>query len=313
MPPPSHYDRSMVIVCTRNRPEDVVRALRWTQESAPGIAMLVADASDADRQTSVRCSVAEYSSGTFLACEPGLARQRNQALAWIRQERPATEIVHFIDDDTEPLPGYFEAIEKAFSAAPHLGGVGGVVMGEPLPRFRRLKRLIGISSSRPGVVLPSGYGTMGHYPDWEATDVQRLPGCAMSYRTSAISGIEFDNRLEGYSYGEDLFFSYALSETHPLATEPTARVRHHLSPTNRSARAKVARDSIPLMHRFVRENRRRGLKVPAFWGSVLGDIALRLGLGLATFDRDSLAFARGLALGAVDTIRDPLPVSRDRR
>lgn len=296
-----------MVVCTRNRPDDIVRALRWTQQIAPGITMLVADASDPGTQERVRSSVSACQTATFLACAPGLARQRNQALKWLREHRPECAIVHFIDDDTEVLPGYFDAIHQTFARDVRIGGVGGVVVGEPLPRFQRIKQLFGLSSSRPGVVLRSGYATLGHYPDWPAGRVERLPGCAMSYRRTAIEGLAFDDRLEGYSYGEDLFFSYALSESHILMTEPKARVRHHLSPANRSTRASVARDSIPLMHRFVRENRRRGLSVPAFWRSVMGDIVLRSVLGVATLDRDSLAFAHGLALGALDTMRQPLP------
>ncbi len=298
---------SIVVICTRNRPDDLARALQLSQECSPDIPMLVADASDGGRDLAVQNLVAIYPSAILLSCTPGLARQRNQALEYLRELPLPPGVVHFIDDDTEPLPGYFQEVEAAFAREPDLGGVGGVIVGEQVPRFGRLKRLFRLSSSSAGVVLPSGKSTMPYFEDWVPTAPQRLPGCAMSYRMSHIDGLTFDNRLEGYSYGEDVVFSYALSERHPLLVEPRARVRHHLSPVNRQSRFQVARDGILLRHRFVRENERRGLSVGAFWWSVASDVALRLVKGVVTLDPNSLATARGMAAGAWDVVRRPLP------
>lgn len=297
----------MVVICTRNRPDDLARALAWTQACSPMIPMLVADASDGGRELVVRGLVDSYPTCELLTCTPGLARQRNQALDRLRAQRPQVAVVHFIDDDSEPLPGYFAAIEAVLDAHPDVGGVGGVIVGEQMARFSRLKRLFGLSSAAAGVVLSSGKSTMPYVEEWAPTAPQRLSGCAMSYRMSHISDLQFDNRLEGYSYGEDVAFSYALSETHRLVVEPAARVRHHLSPVNRQSRARMARDGIRLRHRFVRENTRRGLRLTAFWRSVVSEIVLRAVKGVVTADLGSLAVARGLLAGAVDSLRDPLP------
>lgn len=300
-------DPGLVVICTRNRPDDLAKALTAVDAVAPGIEVLVADSSDEAHLPEVRDVVGVHDDVTLLACTPGLARQRNQALDWLWAHRPSAPYVHFIDDDTEVLPGYFDAITDAFAARPDLAGVGGVVLNQPRPRHVPTKRLFCLYSRAPGRVLPSGRVTIGHYEGDEATDPVWLPGCAMSYRTTSITGRRFDGRLEGYSLGEDMYFSFALSHDHPLAIAPEARVLHHFSPQNRMSRTRLAPVKIALLHRFVRENRGFGMRVSAFWLAVFGDMLLKLADGVLRRESDSVAEAGAIARGAWHTFRHPLP------
>jgi|tagenome__1003787_1003787.scaffolds.fasta_scaffold20714430_2 glycosyltransferase involved in cell wall biosynthesis len=299
--------RGLVVICTRNRPDDLAKALTAVDAVAPGIEVLVADSSDEAHLPEVRDAVGVHDGATLLACTPGLARQRNQALDWVTSHRPETTYVHFIDDDTEVLPGYVDAIVETFAARPELAGVGGVVLNQPRPRHVGTKRLFCLYSRTPGRVLPSGRVTIGHYEGDEATAPVWLPGCAMSYRTASIAGRRFDDRLEGYSLGEDMYFSFALSHDHPLAIAPEARVLHHFSPQNRLSRTRLAPVKIALLHRFVRENTAHGMRVSAFWLAVLGDMALKLADGVRRGDSDSVAEAGAIARGAWHALRHPLP------
>jgi hypothetical protein len=299
--------RGLVVICTRNRADDLAKALAAVEAVAHGIEVLVADSSDEAHLAEVRDLVDVHDGATLLACTPGLARQRNQALGWVRAQRPEAAYIHFIDDDTEVLPGYFEAITDTFAARPEVAGVGGVVLNQPRPRHVGTKRLFCLYSRTPGRVLPSGRVTIGHYEGDEATDPAWLPGCAMSYRTASIAGRCFDDRLEGYSLGEDMYFSFALSHDHPLAIAPEARVLHHFSPQNRLSRTRLAPVKIALLHRFVRENRRRGMRVSAFWLAVLGDMVLKLADGVRHGDSDSVAEAGAIVRGAWHTLRHPMP------
>lgn len=300
----------IVAICTRNRPTDLVEALRHVRAIDAGIEILVADSSDEPAAAAVAALVGETDACLLLLCHPGLARQRNQALAWIRSERPDADVVHFIDDDTEVLPGYFDEITRALDAGPDVAGVGGVVVNQARPRHVRIKSLFFLYSDRPGVVLPSGRTTIGHYEGDEATSPQWLPGCAMSYRLSATGSAAFDDRLEGYSYGEDMYFSFAVRAHHRLAIAPKAQVRHRLSEQNRLSRTRLAADRIALLHRFVRENPDRGMRRTAFWWSVVGDAMLKLVDGLAHGDRDSVAESRAVLRGAWHTVLHPLPARR---
>lgn len=295
------------MICTRNRPGDLGQALARVRAVDAGIEVLVADASDERLGPEVASVVAGTTECTLLTCRPGLARQRNQALAWVREHRPETSVVHFIDDDTEVLPGYFSEIVATFDADPDLVGVGGVVLDQARPRHVRIKRWFFLYGARPGAVLPSGRSTIGHYEGDEATAPEWLPGCAMSYRLPLVGDTTFDDRLEGYSYGEDMYFSYALRARHRLAIAPRAQVVHRLSPQNRLSRTRLAQDRVALLHRFVRENRDRGLRTSAFWWSVLGDVVLKLADGVAHSDRDSVAESGAMLRAAWHTLRHPLP------
>jgi GT2 family glycosyltransferase len=299
----------IVVICTRNRPDDLAKALSAVDATAPGVEVLVADSSDAETVDEVREVVVACRAATLLACSPGLARQRNQALTWVAEHRPDAAYVHFIDDDTELLPGYLDAIVETFRSRPELAGVGGVVLNHPRPRHTRAKSVFYLYGRTPGRVLPSGRSTIGHYEGDEADDPRWLPGCAMSYRVSLIGNRRFDDRLEGYSLGEDLYFSFALSHDHPLAIAPEARVIHHTSPANRLSRTRLQPLKLELLHRFVRENRRHGLRLSAFWWSVIGDLVLKLVDGTVRRDQDMLAEAAAIARGAAHTLRHPLPVA----
>jgi GT2 family glycosyltransferase len=300
------------VICTRNRPGDLGQALRQVRAIDDNIEVLVADASDEPSRSGVADLVSATPACILLDCRPGLARQRNQSLAWVREHRPEVTVVHFIDDDTEVLPGYFRQISAAFDSDPELAGVGGVVLDQPRPRHERIKRWFFLYGPEPGIVLPSGRTTIGHYEGDEATAPEWLPGCAMSYRLPLVGDTEFDDRLEGYSYGEDMYFSYALSARHRLAIAPQAQVVHRLSPQNRLSRTRLARDRVALLHRFVRENDDRGMRVSAFWWSVLGDIVLKLADGIAHADRDSVAESGAMLRAGWHTLLHPLP-PRDER
>ena len=299
--------RGLVVICTRNRPDDLAKALTAVDAVARGIEVLVADSSDESHLPDVRDVVDVHDGVTLLACTPGLARQRNQALDWVRAQRGDAAYVHFIDDDTEVLPGYFDAIIEAFASRPELAGVGGVVLNQPRPRHVGTKRWFCLYGRTPGQVLPSGRVTIGHYEGDEATEPVWLPGCAMSYRSASITGRRFDDRLEGYSLGEDMYFSFALSHDHPLAIAPEARVLHHFSPQNRLSRTRLAPVKIALLHRFVRENGAHGMRVSAFWLAVVGDLVLKMADGVRRRDSDSVAEARAIARGAWRTLRHPMP------
>ena len=297
----------LVVICTRNRPDDLSRALSAVDAVEPGLPVLVADASDEDRLAAVEAIVDDHPGATLLTCRPGLARQRNQALEWIATERPDTPHVYFLDDDTEVMDGYFVAVDAAFAARSEVAGVGGVVVDHPRPRHVAAKSLFLLYGRTPGRVLPSGRLTIGHYEGDEADSPQCLPGCAMSYRLAHVRGRRFDDRLEGYSLGEDLYFSFALSHDHPLQIARDARVRHRFSRANRLSRTRLARDKVALLHRFVHENRAYGLHPAAFWWSVVGDVVLKSIDGLLHGDRDTLAEVAALTRAAAHTWMRPLP------
>lgn len=297
---------AMVVICTKNRPDEVSMSCSAVHRCAPDTPILVLDASTNDACREVCEGLRRASPPLPLdyrrARQPGLARQRNEAVE-ICRELGAT-VVHFIDDDTEVEAGYFQAIEKRLRDEPEVMGVGGAVVNQPLVNFVGLKRLFLLGSSRRGAVLRSGRNILGQYPDSDPAEaVDWLVGCSMSFRLRAFDECSFDQELEGYSMGEDYDFTYRLSRRFRLVVEPSARCVHHFSPTMRGSPRTQARLSTEATHRWVHRHRSLGMSPLAFWWSAFGDFALHLAHGLVTRRSEPLQAAAGVLDGVAGIAR----------
>jgi GT2 family glycosyltransferase len=285
--------RDIICVCTRNRAGHVAELLGLLAEQNNARPLLIVDSSDTDELRELATDPAV----TYIHTEQrSLARQRNIALDCAAAT--GYQVIHFLDDDTRPEPGYFDSLEAALRG--DLAGVGGVVTNQSTPKYVTFKRLFALSSNEPGRVLRSGRATIGHYPGDGGGPVQWLPGCAMSYRLDRLDGQHFDARLEAYSYGEDKDFSFRLSRRHPLEIVPAARCEHLEAPENRYKACQLARERTSITRRWVREQHDAGLESHVFWWSVLGEVLLRTAEALVKprHAATSLAVARGVLEGA---------------
>jgi len=291
----------LVAICTYQRSHEVGALLQLLHDSnTPDVC--VVDSSN-DNLTLEACERYPSNIVHIRAPEPSLARQRNLALDYAREK--AYRIVHFIDDDSRPIDDYFQQISLEFNRRADVAGVGGIVVNQPPVRQISAKRFFLLYSNRSGRILKSGRNTIGHYDSGTSTDVEWLPGCAMSYRLSGINGFSFDSRLEGYSWGEDFDFSFRVSRQRRLRICHTAKLVHEESPRNRLKTRDHARVRMITLHRWVQEQACSGMRVGAFWWAAAGEITLRL-VG-ATFDRKSsathLAVVRGTLDGALSIIK----------
>jgi GT2 family glycosyltransferase len=273
--------------------------------TSPDIPILVIDASatGATRHVCERISHQHAPSLRLMyrrAQQPGLARQRNEAIGICRELD--AEIVHFIDDDTEVSAGYFDAIERRFRQEPTVMGVGGIVVNQPHIDYVAIKSLFLLASRRHGSVLRSGRNMMGQYPGANASDqIDWLCGCSMSYRTTAFDEVMFDSRLMGYSLGEDYDFGFRLSRRHRLIVEPAATCTHYMTQSGRKSVRLYGRQRTLITYCWVSEYRDLGLSRIAFWWSTLGDVMLHVGHWIVTWDTESFQETLGV-LGAIATI-----------
>lgn len=262
--------------------------------------VLVVDASDGD-QSALLCASAfekyEHLRLTYMRAErPGLARQRNQALAWCFQQD--LEIVHFIDDDTELLPGYMSAIEQEFRRHAEVAGVGGTIRNRLTRRQPLLQSLFLLHGPTPSVILRSGRVVPGQYPNCRYSKrIEWLDGCSMSYRLTLIKDFRFDDQLLGYSLGEDYDFSWRVGKKYRLAVAPGAYCLHHMSKTNRHSARQSGFERTVLTHRWVLTHRGDGMSSLAFLWSAVGDLMLRLGCGVVMADEHRMAEGRGILQG----------------
>lgn len=224
---------SIIVVCTRNRSDDLVRLIKSLIEHGGGRLLLCVDSSDEMTFFKNRKSLENYGNFKHLSIEPGLTFQRNTALDLMKDSfSRELEFVHFMDDDTEIYHNYFESLESALQIE-GIAGVTGIDLNMVNQKPSRLRIMLGLDSSTPGAISKFGIPRqVSGYPT-NLFDVKWLSGCSMSYRWSSIQNERFDTRLKGYGLAEDLWFSYRLTSKHRLVCQPDATYRHFLSPLNR--------------------------------------------------------------------------------
>jgi glycosyltransferase involved in cell wall biosynthesis len=292
-----------VVICTRNRPHDIEESCELALQHGEGRPLVVVDASS-DRETKkVIAYLGDQHRDVVLhyvpARIPGLARQRNQAAEFCKEL--GVDIIHFIDDDTSVLPGYFSTIEARFAQDPHIAGISGLAETPRTMPIASLKRLFLLWAPHRGTVLRSGRSvSCDGCSSLDSGDLspQWLMGCAMSYRTDVVLEHRFDDRLEGYSLGEDTDFGFRVSRTRKLAVERSARYVHRVS-LGDLAREKYAYLHVVVLYCWVREHRDDGMSVAAFWWCTLGDFLLHATDGLIASHRGGMDYAKGILRGVL--------------
>jgi GT2 family glycosyltransferase len=167
---------------------------------------------------------------TYLRCAPpSAARQRNLGIKEVGRD---IDLVGFLDDDIELEKEAVEAMMRFWTEAPEgIGGAAFNMINSPPLYASRLKSLravemIGLYSKNRGRVLPSGFHTIIDYLP-ETMFVQWLPTGAVVWRRKILEQFKFDEWFVGYSYLEDLDFSYRVGKWYHLAVVSDARYYHY--------------------------------------------------------------------------------------
>jgi GT2 family glycosyltransferase len=321
IPPSDEQAGSIVGICTKDRPAQLAQCLTHLATDRTGVTVLVVDASGDDATKEV-CEGANAAGLVTVIWERaervGLARQRNQLLRGAIAR--GVEVVHFIDDDVYIEPGFLDALDATFADNPMLAGAGGIVVNRDTDKFRLAKRFFLLWGPRPSSILRSGRAVLGQYEGVNTSgEVDWLCGCTMSYRTSVFPATSFDERLEGWSWGEDHDFSYrAHLAGGTFAVVPAARVYHERAEEGRMEGRRLGFEITILLHEWVKELRGNGVSLPAFWWSTIGTIVLRGGIGIVRNNPTERAWATGaaqaiwsIARGRTSRPAPPLPSSHE--
>lgn len=216
------------IVATKDRPVEIRRLLASVRrQTFQPLQIVVVDSS----QERVENIVREHSDlrlDYIFSWPPSAARQRNQGLSAVMK---SSEFIGFIDDDIVFEDGAMENMMSFWKYAPKdIGGAGFNLLNHPPLFAAGLKTLalterLGFYSRRSGAVLSSGFHTM---IGTVAKDmkVEWLPSTAVLWRKEVMNRYRFDEWYEGYSYLEDLDFSYSIGKKHNLYVVARAGYRH---------------------------------------------------------------------------------------
>jgi GT2 family glycosyltransferase len=265
-----------VIICTRNRPDEVIRCLNSiVQQSRLPREVIIVDSSDSP-VLEARLG-AWHDGGTFelryVRSAPGLPHQRNVGV-----QESSGDIVFFLDDDVVLERDFIREIKKVFDNDPsgEIGGVMGDILEERQTRQNTrwwqtlLRRCFFLSDYGDGKVRLSGFATRPHGLD-EVMTTEFLSGCEMAYRRKVLDEFAFDERLQGYALMEDRDFSYRVSRRYRNVYTPFARCRHLRSPAQRQSQREL--DQM-LLKNHIYLFRKNSPKTPshrlAFYLSIVG-------------------------------------------
>lgn len=304
-----------VVICTRNRSEELAQTLESIAAHPPSVDLLLAviDASDDEERKHTRTIVENFDALPSVHWShsgvPSLARQRNAALDRLPS---SVEIVHFIDDDVTVHANYFDRLSRVLDTHSEIGGVGGVVE-EPQTTTasdpgETLKRLFFLSHTQAGRVLPSGCTTSAQHPtsndEGSLRNTEWLSGCSSSYRRSLLQQDRFDEDLRGYAMLEDLDLSYRIHQRTRLVVETEARLTHRRSPRNRLNAERYSHALTVHRRWFVEKHFDDFDSRLAFWWSLVG----RFLAIIASSAPHRRAALRGLIRGVKAVLRREHPL-----
>lgn len=184
-----------LVVATRGRPALVSETVRHTlaTQTQPPDTVIVScvDPEDAG-------DLADHPKVTVLIGPPGLAAQRNTALANLPKD---TEIVAFFDDDFVADRNWIAAATRTFRDESRVVAFTGRVVAD------------GING--PGIAFADAVRMTAEAAaaDWAWIEPYSPYGCNMAFRVKSIGATRFDERLVLYGWLEDRDFAAALAKS----------------------------------------------------------------------------------------------------
>jgi len=223
-------DKSAVIVCTRDRPSQLKSLLLSLKNQISQVKFKVIIV-DSSKVVSTTLKLVESFKNSLeielLVCPHDwtLPLKRNYALT--QPNVLQFQFVHFFDDDIEIESSYLEKIQNAIKDEGIAGGIGQD-LNQVIRSPSKLRCLLGLDSSRGGVILASGANVMPKASKGDVKmDIEWMSGCAMSFNSKYLGGIFFDERRT--FIGEDTDFTYRTSKKGRLIFCPTAFYKHRSS------------------------------------------------------------------------------------
>ena len=250
-----------LIVCTYMRLEALLNLLKSVNKQTlyPNQILII----DGSVNEETEMALKEHSFKNlsyFKVDEPnrGLTKQRNYGVNLVDE---LSEIVCFLDDDTELFEDYFENIIKTFEDIPDCVGVGGVAANEnrwfklaenqnqihlknhyildgyAIKESSRntIRNKFGLQSPLlPGVMPDFSHGRTYGYPLNNKTyEVDLLIGMSFNFKKELFKSIKFSTYFEGYGLYEDADFSLRALNYGVNVINTNAKLNHYHNPSGR--------------------------------------------------------------------------------
>jgi GT2 family glycosyltransferase len=156
-----------------------------------------------------------------------LTAARNRGIDLVDAQR-----ILFVDDDVKLRPRTLAALHAAFDRYPDAVGFQCEdVEAHPSGRIDDLLEAI----------FRHGFFARYRRRRGDVIELSALGGFGMAYRASIFAHERFDERLIGYSFGEDWEFSKRAARYGRLIVAPGAELHHFASPVNRNGARAICR------------------------------------------------------------------------
>lgn len=290
------------VIATKDRTEDLCRALESLSiQDMPAEQIIVVDGGD----VSVEKVVLSFPTLNiqYLTCRPpSAARQRNVGIRAVGRD---VSLIGFLDDDIVLEPSALSNMMAFWrNAEADIGGAAFNLINRPTLFAGSLKKLplterLGFYSPRGGRVLDSGFHTMIDFVE-EDTVVQWMPTTAVVYRREILVNEVLDEWFKGYSYLEDLEFSYRIGKKYRLVVVSKARYSHFPGAFGRGNPVEFGRREVLNRVYFVRKNRE--LSLPKCYLALFLRILINIAQAICEFRMELLKRAWGDILGIASSV-----------
>ena len=249
------------IIATKNRPDELARLLEsFRAQSYHPDHIIIVDAGNRpvkDLITGFQDLNIRYEKSPVASA----AKQRNIGLKIL----PAgVDLVGFLDDDIVLEPDALELMMEFWEGAgKETGGVAFNIVNIAERQFAWLKswplvEKLGLYSAAKGKVLPSGFHTMiGRVSS--LVEAEWIPACAAVWRRDIFDEFKFDEWFTGYSYLEDLDFSYRVGKKYKILVLGRPKCYHYSSGQEREGRYLFGKKEILNRIYFVKKNQELSL------------------------------------------------------
>lgn len=295
-----------VAICTRDRPEDLLRALRSLarQEHPPDDVVVVDNGTTDGIREQVEAVLPR--ARVLRERRPGLDVARNRAL-----REAAGEVIAFLDDDAEADRWWVRSLAEAFAAHPEAAAVTGLILPLELetPAQQLFEANGGFGRGFERRVLPrDGERRFGLRMPLVSDALTVGSGCNMAFRSDVLRELGgFDEALDTGAPlpgGGDLDAIHrVLRAGHGLVYEPRVLVRHRHRRSLAGLRAQLTGHyralSAFLVKALVSERGRARLGVAAFLAWRLAKSGLRVPRRLVGRDPLPLPLLLGLFVAGI--------------
>lgn len=249
-----------LIICTYMRPKPLLNLLQSVKfQSKYPDEILIIDGST-NEETSMMLNNNIFKKVKYFHVEPqfrGLTKQRNFG---VEKADCESEILAFVDDDTQLIEDYFEQLIKTFAENTAITGVGGVAINENTwvkinPNFEYnkykyeifegfvykegqrnvVRNFLGLQSNLPAGKMPCfSHGKTCGFPLTDKIyEVDLLTGMSFAFRKIVFENIKFSAYFEGYGLYEDADFSIRALKFGKNVINTKLQLQHFHNPSGR--------------------------------------------------------------------------------